>query len=129
MLTEQPLIGLKLLVADDEFLIAADIVETLQEQGAHTVMAVTVTQALECARDPDLSAALLDVRMGRETVEVVADLLASRRVPFMFYTGEALPPAIRAKHADVLLLQKPVHHRTIVEAFRKLTMEVTAKPT
>jgi CheY-like chemotaxis protein len=105
---ERPLRGMRILIADDEFLVAIAIEEAFRDAGADVVTAATLAAALKSARAGDvLSAAFLDVRLGRETTEVVADELAARAVPFAFYTGQALPDHIRRKHPDIKVLIKP----------------------
>lgn len=116
----QPLRGMRILVADDEFLIAIVIEETLRDAGAEVVSVATLSAALETANDESLSAALLDVRLGRQTTEAVADVLSTRAVPFVFYTGQALPDSMREKHPGAPVLVKPVKLDAFVEALNKI---------
>jgi CheY-like chemotaxis protein len=112
----QPLQGMRILVADDEFLIAAVLEDTLSEAGAEIVSAATVGEALKSAETASLSAAVLDVRLGRQTTEPVADALTSRKVPFLFYSGQALPDHMRDKYPKARILMKPTPHNSFVEA-------------
>jgi CheY-like chemotaxis protein len=118
---DQPLRGMRILVADDEYLIAVAIEETLSDAGAEIVSASTLAAALTNANDGLLTAAVLDVRLGRQTTEAVADVLAGRAVPFIFYSGQALPDSMRDKHPDVRVLIKPTKQSTFVEAMLKVT--------
>jgi len=105
---DRPLRGMRILIADDEFLIAITIEEAFRDAGADVVTAATLGAALKSVRaDEALSAAFLDVRLGHDTTEAVADELAARAVPFAFYTGQALPDHIRRKHPDIKVLIKP----------------------
>jgi DNA-binding NtrC family response regulator len=113
---DQPLLGMKILVADDEFLILVCLEEALRDAGADIVSASTLSAALKGAADETLSAALLDVRLGRQTTETVVDALAARAVPFVFYTGQALPDHIREKHPDAKVLVKPSKQDAFIEA-------------
>jgi CheY-like chemotaxis protein len=115
-----PLKGMRILVADDEFLIAMSIEEALQYAGAHVVSVATVPAALKEATAKPFSAALLDVRLGRETTEEVADLLAARKIPFLFYTGQALPDHIKKKHPATPVLFKPCRQKEFVSALLKI---------
>jgi CheY-like chemotaxis protein len=108
--------GMRILVADDEFLIAVAIEDSLRDAGAEIVSAATVPAAMAAAADEKLSAAILDVRMGRQTTEGVADRLAARAVPFLFYSGHTLPDSIREKHPNAKVLLKPTRQHAIVEA-------------
>ena len=116
---DQRLQGMRILVADDEYLIAITIEETLSDAGAEIVSASTLAAALKSANDVSLSAAVLDVRLGRQTTEAVADALAARAVPFIFYTGQALPDSIHVKHPGVTVLIKPSNQDTFVGAVLK----------
>jgi CheY-like chemotaxis protein len=116
----QALKGERVLVVDDEAFIAIVIEEMLREAGCEVVSASTTTYALERASVEWLSAALLDVHLGNNTSETVADMLASRSIPFIFYSGEALPTSIRDKHPSIPLLHKPVSLSVVMEALQKL---------
>lgn len=55
-------------MADDEFLIAATLEDTLRDAGADTVCVSTLASALKAAGSETLSAAVLDVRLGRHSI-------------------------------------------------------------
>jgi len=116
----QALRGLKILVVDDEFLIAVAIEDSLKEAGAEIISAATSPDAMKIAAEAPLAAAVLDVRLGRQTSEEVADVLATRGIPFVFYSGQPLPENIREKHAAAQLLMKPVNHDALIHAVTKL---------
>jgi CheY-like chemotaxis protein len=118
--THQDLHGMRILITDDEFLIAITIEETLRDAGAETVTAATLPAAMKVAADEPLSAALLDVRLGRQTTDAVADILSSRQVPFVFYTGQALPADMSRKYAGAEVLAKPARQDAIVEMMLKI---------
>ncbi|HET6308860.1 MAG TPA: response regulator [Rhodopila sp.] len=119
---DQPLRGTRILVVDDEFLIAAALEDALRDAGSDTVCALTLAAALECAGSERLSAAVLDVRLGRHSIEPVADALAARQVPFMFYTGQALPEQLCGKYPHTKVLLKPAKQNMVVQAMLKVTV-------
>lgn len=94
------LIGLRILVVEDTFLVADLIVEQLQDCGCNVVgPAARVAKALALAEQEDLDGALLDVNLAGEYCFPVAAALHRRRVPFVFLTGYgemALPIEFRA---------------------------------
>ncbi len=101
--------GLRVLVVEDEYLIAEDLCEELRSCGAEVMgPASCVADALallEAGPAPDL--ALLDIGLGGEKVYPVADALRGRGIPFVFatgYDGWSIPTG----YADVPLRQKPV---------------------
>ena len=119
--SELPLRGKKILVVEDEFLIAVVLEEALRDAGTETVRVATVRAAMrDASGEAPLSAALLDVRLGRHTTEEVADALASRGIPFLFYSGQGLPDCMRDKHPKAELLMKPVPPSTIVDAVGRI---------
>lgn len=76
--------------------------------------------AREMAQTESLSAATLDVRLGRETTEAIAAILSERNIPFFFYTGQALPAEMLARWPDFLVIAKPDGQNTIVRAIARL---------
>lgn len=85
-----PLAGRRCLVLDDEFLIALDIQQALEQAGAaEVVCAATVENALVSVRDGRFDLAVLDLRLGRaggNSLPVAAALQATG-TPFIFLTG------------------------------------------
>ena len=112
------LAGRRLLVVEDDYLIAVDTVDLLRSAGA-TVLgpAVDVQQALALLdrETPDL--AVLDLDLHGQPSYPVADLLVARGVPFVFTTGFSaeIIPAGYLRH---LRLQKPVAERALLAALK-----------
>jgi CheY-like chemotaxis protein len=82
--------GCRVLVVEDEPLIAWDLAEVLREQGAEIVgPSGNVEGALRLlATAPVVDVALLDVSLdNHESVFAVAEELRSRDIPFVFCTG------------------------------------------
>ena len=86
----------RILVVEDDFLVATLLTEILEPVGWQVVGPVAhLATALEAAASEDLDAAVLDVNLGGQTVYPVAEVLDARRIPFVFVTAcgrEALPP-------------------------------------
>ena len=113
--------GRRVLVVEDEYLLADDLREALEAAGAEVVGPVgTVTEALDLlARGPAPDAALLDVNLQGEMVYPVADALRARGLPFVFTTGydaQAIPQA----YADVPRAEKPVELQQVAKALVRL---------
>ena len=83
------LTGRRILVVEDESLVAMLLETILEDMGAIPVGAVaTVDEALEVvASDPLLDAALLDVNVAGREVFPVAEALKAKGIPFVFSTG------------------------------------------
>jgi len=80
---------LRILVVEDEYIVAFDICAELESLGYQPVgPAGTVEQAILLAETEEiLHGAVLDVNVNGREVFPVADLLTLRKVPFIFSTG------------------------------------------
>ncbi len=82
------LAGKRILLAEDEFLIALTAADALVALGAVVVgPACSLAAGLALAADEALDGAVLDVNLNGEDSRPVVDLLARRRVPFVLTTG------------------------------------------
>jgi DNA-binding NarL/FixJ family response regulator len=83
------LTGRRILVAEDEYLVAFDLRDELELAGA-TVLgpAPSVDAALDLiAANSHIDAAVLDINLDGEFVFAAADALIVRNVPLLFTTG------------------------------------------
>lgn len=112
------------MVVEDDPFIALALEEILTEHGLIVAgVARTMDAAMRLAKDATINLALLDVNVGAEKIDPVADLLALRGCPFVFTTGcgrAGLPET----HADRAIVEKPFY---IDEILRALRDELTAK--
>lgn len=114
------LAGRRILVVEDESLVAMLLETILEDMGCTPVGAIaTVDEALTVvAGDAQLDAALLDVNVAGQEVFPVAEALRARGVPFVFSTGYGeggLPPAWRGQAT----IQKPFTENAIRDALFK----------
>jgi two-component SAPR family response regulator len=80
--------GKRILVVEDEALIAVMVEDMLMELGSDVVgPAGTIEAALELARQERIDAAILDVNVRGERIDPVAEALIARGVPVLFATG------------------------------------------
>jgi DNA-binding NtrC family response regulator len=79
--------GKRILVVEDEALIAVMVEDMLTEMGSVVVgPAATIEEALALARTETIDA-VLDVNVRGERIDPVADALLERGVPMLFATG------------------------------------------
>lgn len=108
----------RILIVEDEPLIALMLTDMLAELGFKVVASVTqVADALTFLANEPVDIALLDVNIGAQKIDPVADLLAARSAPFIFTTGYG-SAGIPADHADRPILQKPFHVDDLAAALR-----------
>lgn len=105
-----PLIGCRVLVVEDEYLIAMELKRWLTSEGIEVIGPVpSVEQALDLIDDEDmLDAAVLDLNLGGgETAYPVADRLSALKVPFVFATGDVRVGSDTA-YSNQPRLEKPI---------------------
>ena len=110
------LAGLRLLVIEDESLIALDVVDRLEGAGAEVAPPVSTEQeSLQVIENGKFDCALLDANLHGRPVTEIAAALTRRKIPFVFITGygrAGLPD--RFKQAPVL--SKPVSDEQLLAA-------------
>jgi DNA-binding NtrC family response regulator len=100
------LAGKRILVIEDEAMIAGMIEEMLAELGAVVVgPAGTLAKAIELAKRELIDAAMLDVNIRSERIDPVVDALRGRGVPFVLATGYGAAAAAGIGGAPVI--EKP----------------------
>jgi DNA-binding response OmpR family regulator len=116
------LAGLRILVVEDEPIVAWDLADALEHEGCEVVgPAYDLAQALTLSRERGLDGAVLDVNLSGEKVFPAADVLSRGAVPFCFVTGYGAA-GLRPEDLDRPILQKPIDPRSltgIVERWRQ----------
>jgi PAS domain S-box-containing protein len=109
--------GRRVLVVEDEALVAMMLQEFLTEHGHSVVGPIgRAAEALVAAKETDYDAAILDINLGDGVAYPVADILSARGVPFVFITGyEADTVDDRFSHVPVL--QKPIERQALQRLF------------
>jgi len=107
----------RVLLVEDEALVAMMIQETLTEFGFQVIGPVsTASEALASARENHFDAAVLDINLGDGLVYTVAEILAKRGVPFIFVTGYDAD-SVDPRFAGVPVLQKPIERDMLRKIF------------
>jgi len=116
------LTGRRVLVVEDDYLLAAFLRGLLESWGATLVgPAPTSERALALLAGTRIDFALLDVNLGGEPVFSVADALAAERIPFSFTTGYETS-MIPERHRNALVLRKPFGEAAVEEALLPLAI-------
>lgn len=111
--------GRRVLVAEDEALIADELLDELERLGAEPVGPVsTVSNALAIIEQEPLSLGLINVVLRGETTSPIADALIARNIPFMFVTGnEAF---VHEHYPNVPIHPKPSNLALLVRDLERL---------
>jgi len=113
----QALSGRRILVVEDEALVAMMLEDELQSLGLSIVANCgSVSDAVKAIEDKSPDAAILDVNLGGEFVYPVADRLLERGIPFVFVTGYGRE-SVDSRYQFVHILEKPVGRQVLENVF------------
>lgn len=108
--------ALRILVVEDEFLIALDIAGVLEQAGIAVIGPVsTVTEAMNAIAQEEMRGALLDAHLAGDPVGCIADALKAKAIPFAFVSGYGLEQ-LPADHRGVPLVRKPFTGKDLLDA-------------
>jgi PAS domain S-box-containing protein len=109
----------RVLLVEDEALVAMMIQETLAEFGFQIVGPVsTASEALAAAQDSHFDAAVLDISLGDSLAYGVAEILEKRGVPFVFVTGYDTE-SVERRFNGIPILQKPIERTALQKIFAR----------
>jgi CheY-like chemotaxis protein len=98
--------GLRVLVVEDSNFLGELIRDLLSDAGSVVIAhASSVTTALAILGSQPVDLACLDILLGHETSFAVADVLAARRIPFVFVTA-CDPAIVPERHRSQPLIDK-----------------------
>lgn len=124
---EESLVGRRILMIEDEPLVALDLTFELEDVGAKVVaVARTLRDALREAEDQMVDLALLDGNLGGEKVDAVAEILSRRGIPFCFVSGYG-PEHLPAGFRTVPIVQKPVDPARLLSVLHQISVTPVAE--
>ena len=111
------LAGRTILVVEDEFLIALDIVTALKAAGADVVAAATLDRATQLVELDKLSAAVLDFGLRGGDANDLCARLNERDVPYVLHSGYT---HLGDQCYRGVVVPKPAHPSVLVGALSRL---------
>lgn len=112
--------GRKVLIIEDEYLLADDVAASLRDRGAEVVGPVGTLDAAQAAvREACFDCAVLDMNLRGASSEALAAMLRERSVPTLILTGysrDALTPELQTSE----YLEKPASMDAVVAAVARL---------
>ncbi len=129
MLTEiQPLRGARILVAEDNAILAFDMISLLRQAGALILgPAMTLKKAVELVKAESPSCGVLDLALRDGPVFPAAEVLREQGAGIVFYTGHGNPECLKREYPEAHVLLKPAPYdvllRTVIAACRGLSFD------
>lgn len=118
--------GARVLVVEDEYYLADDLVQTLRDAGAEPVGPfASVAQAEASLKEGLVDAAILDMNLRGEMAFDLAARICDDLpcVVVSGYTGEALPPSVM----HLARLEKPVDPRAVIALLGERLVQARGK--
>lgn len=124
-----PLSGQKILVVEDEYMIADDLAALLRQAGAEVIgPASSLPKAIRILDGGDrIDAAVLDINLRGVNAFPLVDQLRNKGIPVMFLTGygaDSIPP----DYAGITRCEKPMGTSRVVEELRAMVDGAPAAP-
>ncbi len=112
-----PLQGLRLLLLEDEILIAMDVEQLCRDNGAEDVVTIRDLAQIE----PDglagrFDAAIVDLMLGGESTLDFAKRLVEQNLPFVIASGYSFSEEIKSELVGIAVVEKPYLGTDLVEA-------------
>lgn len=109
--------GNRVMVVEDEALVAMVVTESLTDLGCSVVGPFSrCSDAIAAIEAEEIDAAILDVNLDGEMVYPLADMLEAREVPYIFVTGYGAE-SIDRRFTHVPVIQKPVERHVLQRIF------------
>ena len=124
-MTDKPeLDGLRVLVVEDEMMVAMLIEDMLGDLGCTVIgPASRLDEAIELTNKSEFDCAVLDVNLGGQPIFPLADILRSKGKPFAFATGYG-DAGLREVDRGSPVLQKPFREGDLARVLGQLRTAV-----
>jgi CheY-like chemotaxis protein len=120
MSSKGKLAGFRVLIVEDEYLLAADLEAALRAQDADVVVSLGgLKEAMDQVARGEFDMAVVDLNLHGQLAYPVADQLARDGIPFVFATGyraEVIP----RRFANVPRWEKPIDLERVVDQVTQL---------
>jgi CheY-like chemotaxis protein len=114
------LAGKRILVLEDEYLIAMDVEQLCRDHGADDVVILrSLDSAAAHLEAGNFHAAILDVMLSGQSTIDFAQHLTTRHIPFIFATGYSERDDLFHGFPDVSVVAKPYAGPAIIEAIER----------
>lgn len=120
-----PLEGQRVLIVEDEFLIALDLEDIIRDARAEVILVATADEALKEIDRDTVTLAVLDFNLAKGTSQAVAHRLVRDGIPFIFHTALSdLPTAF----PSVPVVSKPTTSQDLIAALELIAASTRKNP-
>jgi DNA-binding response OmpR family regulator len=120
-----PLEGQRVLIVEDEFLIALDLEDIIRDARAEVILVATADEALKEIDRDTVTLAVLDFNLAKGTSQAVAHRLVRDGIPFIFHTALSdLPTAF----PSVPVVSKPTTSKDLIAALELIAASAGKNP-
>lgn len=115
-----PLDNCRILIVEDEYMLACDLRQELEDAGAVVIgPEPSVERALSrITVEARIDAAVLDINLGDEPAFPIADALNRQQIPFIFASGYG-EDAIATRYPDAINCSKPLNMRDLLHSLEE----------
>ena len=113
----------RILVAEDEFIIGCDLCHTVEEAGyivEGPFEDLSSTMLAYQKNKPDI--AILDVQLGDGIVYPLAEQMMAENVPVIFHSGEMTPAEVAQRFPQAQALSKPCPPAEVIDSIQRATV-------
>lgn len=122
---DAPLRGRRVLIVEDEWLVAMELQALLEQHGCTVLGPVkSGAHALALLDHERPDAALLDLNLNGQRSTLVALALSAQQVPFLLVTGYGEAAAREPELRAASLIAKPVNHRQLVRLLSEMVSKI-----
>jgi CheY-like chemotaxis protein len=123
---DRPLRGRRILVIEDQILIALSAQDMLRDAGADVVIATRTSEAAEyLSASPPFDGAVIDLNLGEGYDDSLVTIAIGRGIPVVFATGYGREESMSPAFADIPVALKPYTGHMLVSALRVAMGRVT----
>ena len=109
------LLALRVLIAEDSWIVADTLAVLLEEEGAYVVGPfATVAEAIEGVRTEAVDFAVVDLNLGDTFADGLVDNLVARNIPYAIVTGYLALPT-DADRGAIATLHKPCNAKALID--------------
>lgn len=108
--------GLRILILEDEYLIAMDVEQICRDAGASDVAIVDSLTTFEPLAVGGFDAAIIDLMLKGASTLAFAAQLQREGIPFVFASGHGINDALTREFPGVALVEKPYSGNDLVAA-------------